>query len=42
MGEFASFALVPEQGIVPEMAQLDGEMQHIHDQMLSWVNAIEE
>ena len=23
MGEFASFALVPEQGIVPEMAQLD-------------------
>ena len=23
MGEFAQFALVPEQGAVPEMAQLD-------------------
>jgi len=27
MGEFAQFALVPEQGAVPEMAQLDSEMQ---------------
>ena len=27
MGEFAQFALVPEQGAVPDMAQLDGEMQ---------------
>lgn len=27
MGEFSSFALVPEQGAQPEMAQLDGEMQ---------------
>ena len=24
MSEFAQFALVPEQGVVPEMAQLDG------------------
>ena len=27
MGEFSQFALVPEQGVVPEMAQLDGAMQ---------------
>ena len=27
MGEFSRFALVPEQGVVPEMAQLDGDMQ---------------
>ena len=27
MGEFAQFALVPEQGAVPNMAQLDDEMQ---------------
>ena len=27
MGEFASFALLPEQGAVPRMEQLDGEMQ---------------
>ena len=27
MGEFAQFALVPEQGAVPEMARLDSEMQ---------------
>lgn len=27
MGEFAQFALVPEQGAVPEMAQLDAAMQ---------------
>ena len=27
MGEFAQFALVPEQGAVPEMAQLDSGMQ---------------
>ena len=27
MGEFDQFALVPEQGAVPEMAQLDGQMQ---------------
>ena len=27
MGEFSQFALVPEQGAVPEMAQLDGAMQ---------------
>jgi len=27
MGEFEQFALVPEQGIVPEMPQLDEEMQ---------------
>ena len=27
MGEFSQFALVPEQGVVPEMAQLDSAMQ---------------
>ena len=27
MGEFSQFALVPEQGAVPEMAQLDAQMQ---------------
>ena len=27
MGEFDRFALVPEQGVVPEMAQLDAQMQ---------------
>ena len=27
MGEFAQFALVPEQGAVPSMEQLDGDMQ---------------
>ena len=27
MGEFANFALVPEQGAVPQMEQLDGQMQ---------------
>jgi len=27
MGEFSDFALVPEQGVVPQMAQLDGEMR---------------
>lgn len=27
MGEFSSFALVPEQGVVPRMEQLDGGMQ---------------
>ena len=27
MGEFAQFALVPEQGAVPRLEQLDGEMQ---------------
>lgn len=27
MGEFSDFALVPEQGVVPQMAQLGGEMQ---------------
>ena len=27
MGEFSQFALIPEQGIVPEMAQLSGDMQ---------------
>lgn len=27
MGEFGNFALVPEQGAVPEMAQLDDDMQ---------------
>ena len=29
-------------GAAERIAALDGEMQHIHDQMLSWVNAIEE
>ena len=27
MGEFSQFALVPEQGVVPELEQLSGEMQ---------------
>ncbi len=27
MGEFSDFALVPEQGIIPEMAQLSSDMQ---------------
>ena len=27
MGEFSDFALVPEQGVVPQMDQLDGAMQ---------------
>ena len=27
MGEFSGFALVPEQGVVPEMEQLDAQMQ---------------
>ena len=27
MGEFSQFALVPEQGVTPEMAQLDEGMQ---------------
>lgn len=27
MGEFEQFALVPEQGVVPELGQLDGAMQ---------------
>jgi len=27
MGEFSSFALTPEQGVVPKKEQLDGEMQ---------------
>lgn len=27
MGEFSAFALVPEQGVVPRMEQLDGEMR---------------
>ncbi|MBR4039798.1 MAG: toxic anion resistance protein [Clostridia bacterium] len=27
MGEFSQFALVPEQGVVPELAQLDEDMQ---------------
>ncbi|MBQ4607998.1 MAG: hypothetical protein IJB18_00310, partial [Clostridia bacterium] len=27
MGEFTEFALVPEQGVVPEMAQLDAAMR---------------
>lgn len=27
MGEFSAFALAPEQGVVPEKAQLDSEMQ---------------
>jgi len=41
-------AAVPETlnqqlyGAAERIAALDGEMQHIHDQMLSWVNALEE
>ena len=32
MGAFENFALVPEQGAMPDMAQLDGEMQaRIHE-----------
>ena len=32
MGGFSDFALVPEQGVVPQMNQLDGEMQaHIRE-----------
>ena len=27
MGEFSSFALVPEQGVVPELSQLPGDMR---------------
>ena len=27
MGEFSQFALVPEQGSVPQMEQLDAQMQ---------------
>ena len=27
MGEFSSFALVPEQGVVPEISQLPGDMR---------------
>ena len=27
MGEFSQFALVPEQGTVPQMEQLDAQMQ---------------
>ena len=33
MGEFSSFALLPEQGVVPEKAQLDREMQRRIEQM---------
>ena len=33
MGEFSAFALTPEQGIVPEKEQLDGEMQRRIEQM---------
>ena len=33
MGEFSSFALVPEQGLVPEKEQLDSEMQRRIEQM---------
>lgn len=33
MGEFSAFALMPEQGIVPEKEQLDGEMQRRIEQM---------
>ena len=29
-------------GAAERIAALDGEMQHIHDQMLSWVNEAEE
>ena len=33
MGEFAQFALVPEQGSVPAIGQLDGDMQQRIRQM---------
>ena len=33
MSEFASFALVPEQGVVPELTQLDEDMQQRIRQM---------
>jgi len=33
MGEFSAFALTPEQGVVPEKEQLDGEMQWRIEQM---------
>ena len=39
MGEFSQFALVPEQGIVPEMAQLDSAMQSRIREMAGRLNA---
>ena len=33
MGEFSQFALVPEQGVVPEMAQLDSAMRRRIEEM---------
>ena len=38
MGEFSDFALVPEQGVVPQMAQLGDEMQQRIAEMASRLN----
>ena len=38
MGEFSQFALTPEQGIVPELAQLDGAMQQRIREMAARLN----
>jgi hypothetical protein len=38
MGEFSDFALVPEQGVVPQMAQLGDEMQQRIAKMASRLN----
>lgn len=38
MGEFSQFALVPEQGVTPEIGQLDGEMQARIREMASRLN----
>lgn len=38
MGEFSQFALVPEQGLTPEIGQLDGEMQARIREMASRLN----
>lgn len=38
MGEFSQFALVPEQGVVPDMAQLDSAMQQRIREMAARLN----
>ena len=38
MGEFSQFALVPEQGIVPEMSQLGADMQSRISQMAARID----
>ena len=38
MGEFSSFALVPEQGVVPDKAQLDAQMQARIERMAARLN----